>query len=252
MSSSEVSELNTIKSVDKALEVLEAFSEISGGINLSSLSDKLKMNKSRVHRLLHALKQRGYVEQKSKNGKYHLGMTAFMVGQNIVSNMDLLRTAKPAMEELVRDCNETVYLSLRFGQEVLLFDKVDSLHPVNVMSLKGLSYPLTDCAAGEIFQVFDREEDALTDVCTSSVTHTRLETIKQQGYCSDNHRLGDGLSSLAVPLLNASKSVVGSLCFVGPDFRLSDEKVQSNLLIHLIDAGQAISARLGYLGYHLS
>ena len=43
---------STIKSVDKALEVLEAFSELNDGIKLSSLSEKLNMNKPGVYRLL--------------------------------------------------------------------------------------------------------------------------------------------------------------------------------------------------------
>jgi IclR family KDG regulon transcriptional repressor len=127
MNMEEKSVTSTIKSVDKALEVLEAFSELNGGIKLSHLSEKLNMNKSGVCRLLQVFKQRGYVEQKSKNCKYQLGMTAHMVGQNIVSNMELTRTVRPIMEQLVRRHHETAYLSLRCGQKVLLFDSVDSL-----------------------------------------------------------------------------------------------------------------------------
>ena len=126
---------STIRSVDKALEVREAFSEISGGIRLSRLSEKLNMNRSGVYRLLQVFKQRGYVEQKQKNGKYQLGMTAYTVGQSIVSNMELTRTVRPIMERLVREYNETVYLALPCDKNVLFFDSSDSQHPVNVMSL---------------------------------------------------------------------------------------------------------------------
>jgi DNA-binding IclR family transcriptional regulator len=78
---------STIKSVDKALEVLEAFSELDGGIKLSCLSEKLKMNKSGVYRLLQVFKQRGYIEQKSKHGKYQLGTTSLTVADKIAQQM---------------------------------------------------------------------------------------------------------------------------------------------------------------------
>jgi DNA-binding IclR family transcriptional regulator len=206
---------STIKSVDRALEVLEVFSEISGGIKLSRLSEKLNMNRSGVYRLLQVFKQRGYIEQKHKNGKYQLGMTAYMVGQNIVSNMGLTRTVRPIMERLVREYNETVYLALPCDKNVLFFDSSDSLHPVNVMALKGRRYPLSECAAGDMLQAFDTTHGE-DDLCTPPQNDARLVKLKQLGYSTDKNRLGDGVVSLAVPLLNAEKLAVGSLCFVGP------------------------------------
>ena len=142
-------------------------------------------------------KKRGYVEQELKNGKYHLGVAAYKVGQNIVSNMDLLSMAKPVMERLVREYNETVYLALRCEQEMLLFDNIDSLHPVNVMSLKGRNYPLSGCAACEVFQAFATAPGE-NDLCKPSQNDECLAMLKQQGYSTDAHRLGVGVVSLAV------------------------------------------------------
>jgi len=250
MNMDERSTTSTIRSVDKALEVLEAFSEISGGIKLSRLSERLDMNRSGVHRLLQVFKQRGYIEQKQKNGKYHLGMTAYTLGQNIVSNMEIMRMAGAVMEGLVRDYNETVYLAVRCDQDVLFFENAGSLHPVNVMALKGRRYPLVECAAGEMLQAFGMvpEED---DLCEPFENHAHLARLKQQGYSTDAHRLGEGVISLAVPLLNAEKVAVGSLCFVGPESRFTEEKIKGSLLPPLIDAGHAVSAQLGYYGYTL-
>ncbi len=249
MNTAEKDFTSTIRSVDKALEVLEAFSEIRGGIKLSRLSEKLNMNRSGVHRLLQVFKQRGYVEQRHKNGKYHLGITAYTVGQNIVSNMEIMRTAGPVMEGLVREYDETVYLAVRCDQDVLFFENAGSLHPVNVMALKGRRFPLAECAAGEMLQAFGAVPGD-DDLCASPQNDVRLARLKQQGYSTDTHLLGEGVVSLAVPLLNADKLAVGSLCFVGPETRFTEEKIKSSLLPPLIDAGHAISTQLGYYGYH--
>jgi IclR family KDG regulon transcriptional repressor len=89
------------------------------------------------------------------------------------------------------------------------------------------------------------------DLCKPSQNDVHLEILKRQGYSIDVPQLGDGVICLAVPLLNAERVAVGSLCFVGPDFRFTDEKIKSKLLRPLIAAGHAISAKLGYFGYHL-
>ena len=241
---------STIKSVDKALEVLEAFSRIHDGINLSRLSEKLNMNKSGVYRLLQVFKQRGYVEQRQKNGKYHLSMAAYMISQNIISNMELLRNARPVMEKMARDCNETVYLAVRCEQDVLLFDNVDSMTPVNVLPLKGHRYPLSSCAAGKVLMAFDAADDDGPGPVGSPQDQS-LKAISQRGYVADEDCLGEGISSLAVPLLATDKKLVGSICFVGPQYRFTDEKINDELLIPLVNAGHAISAKLGYFGYHI-
>jgi IclR family KDG regulon transcriptional repressor len=238
----------TIKSVDKALEVLEAFSELEGGIKLSCLSEKLKMNKSGVYRLLQVFKNRGYVVQEKKNGEYQLGMAAFMVGQNIVSNMEVLRTAKPVMEKLSRGCNETIYLAFRVDDKALFFENVTSLHSVNVMSLKGNSYSLNECTAGEVLLAFAGAQEEVAGSQPKVSCSETLSCVKKHGYSRDADRLGDGVASLSVPLLNDSSMAVASLCVVGPDFRFTDQTINRQLLVPLIDAAHTISARLGYTG----
>jgi len=230
--------------VDKALEVLEAFSELDGGINLSCLSDQLNMNKSGVYRLLQVFKQRGYVEQKSNNGQYQLGIAAYKVGQNIVSRMKVLRSARPLMEKLSRELDETVYLAVPNGSDVFLFDSAEALTPVNVMSLKGRTYPLESCAAGELLLAFARQNLQL-ELGEPASDGADLSHIKIQGYAVDRNRLGDSVVSVSVPLLDDSKHAAGALCLIGPSCRFDAEYIQDSLLPPLIEAGHTVSARLG-------
>jgi DNA-binding IclR family transcriptional regulator len=99
---------------------------------------------------------------------------------------------------------------------------------------------------------YDVKANKKVDFCKATGRNAQLTVIKQQGYSADRHRLGDDICSLVVPILDVSKSIVGSLCFVGPEFRFRDEKVNGNLLAHLKDAGQVISVRLGCPVYRQS
>lgn len=245
-------EKREIKSVDNALSVLEVLGDIDGDIRLAHLSEKLNMNKALVYRILATFQRRGYVEQAKKTGAYRLGLGAYEVGQKFLSHMELLRLAKPVMESLVRECGETVYVAVPVGPDILLFDKTDTTNPVSIMSLVGRRYRLTRCAAGKVALAFNadlRESFSENEPASSEKT---LDDIRQMGFSGDFDALGDGVASLAVPLLGPLKKTVGSLCLVGPQYRFADEKDQSELLPALKTAGQMLSCQLGFPGYHLS
>ena len=244
MSSSEKNISFTIKSVDNALTLLEVLSELDDGINLSSLSDQLGMTKSGVYRMLQAFKQRGYVEQRSRHGQYHLGLAAYMMGQKISSKARLSNVARPLMESLVKDHNETVYLTVCNDRSVLFLENVESKNAVSVKSLSGRLYPVDECASGHVLMA-NSEDSVEKFQHQESLTSSQLEDIYKQGYAVDKDLLDVGVVSVAVPLLQSGGMVIGSLCVVGPDFRLSPEVI-NNLLPSLITASLVISSKLGY------
>ncbi|RME33170.1 MAG: IclR family transcriptional regulator [Deltaproteobacteria bacterium] len=233
----------SIQSVENALDVLEALSEEEGEVRISRLSQRLGMNKTSVFRLMATFESRGYVEREDGSSRYRLGLSAYEVAQKLLSRMDLLRKARPVMEKLVRETHEAVYLTICREGDVLFFDMVDTTHQVKIVSLVGRRYPQGQTAAGRIQLAFDPTGNADND--------PELARIHAQGYCLDSNTLGDGVTSLAVPLLGRGGRVVGSLCLVAPDFRVSSDLVEQTLAPRLTEAGGIISSKLGYVGHLL-
>ncbi|GAB4565538.1 MAG: IclR family transcriptional regulator [Geothermobacteraceae bacterium] len=231
----------SIQSVENALDVLEALSEEEGEVRISRLSQRLGMNKTSVFRLMATFESRGYVERDDGSSKYRLGLSAYEVAQKLLSRMDLLRKARPVMEKLVRETREAVYLTVPRGGDVLFFDMIDTTHQVKIVSLVGRRYPLEGTAAGRIQLAFDPEADV--------DSNPELARIHALGHCLDTGTLGDGVTSLAVPLLARGGRVVGSLCLVAPDFRISTDQVDQALVPRLAEAGSIISSKLGYVGH---
>ncbi|WP_027716143.1 IclR family transcriptional regulator [Desulfuromonas sp. TF] len=241
-----------IKSVEYALNVLEVLGEVDGNFRLARLSEKLNMNKSLVYRILTTFERRGYVEKVKSSKEYRLGLGAYEVGQKFLSRMELLHLSKPVMEGLVRECDETVYLALPTGLEILFLEKIDTSNPVSTIPLVGKRYFLFKCAAGKITLSFDAVLRRRFTEEESSFSVENMDDLREQGFCHDYDILGEGVASLAVPLLNEAKKVVASLCLVGPQYRFTDEKIHNEFLPALKAAGQILSCRLGYLGYYLS
>lgn len=233
----------SIQSVDNALDLLEALSEEGDGVKIAHLSERLGMPKMSLFRYLATFENRGYVEHEKGSGKYCLGLSAYEIGQKILSRMGLLRKARPVMERMVRECDEAAYIVVRRGSDILFLDVVDTSQQVKIISLVGRRYPVEVPAAGRVLLAHTPSGGE------TSGEHDQAESlgrIRSQGFCLDRGAMGDGISSVAVPLFGTGGKLQASLCFVGPDFRLPQEKIETLLLPRLQEAGKTISSRLGY------
>jgi len=234
----------SIQSVENALDVLEALCEEEGEVRISRLSEKLRMNKTSVFRLLATFEGRGYVEREDITGKYRLGLTAFEVGQKLLSRMEVLKQARPVMERLVRECNETTYLAVKRQDEVLFLDMVDTSQKVKIVSLAGRRFPAATTAAGRVLLAFS---PPLRNTATERISD--YEQIRNAGYCADAGTLGADIASIAFPIFCAGGGLNGALCMVGPDFRLSAEQ----MVPQLREACTVISSKLGdHFSYHIA
>jgi IclR family KDG regulon transcriptional repressor len=242
----------SIQSVDNALDVLEALCDEGDEVRISQLSERLGMNKTSIFRLLATFENRGYVEKEQKSGKYKLGLSAYEMGQKFLSRMVLLRKAKPVMEKLIRECNEAIYLAVPSGDEILLLDMVDTTQQVKIIPLLGKRYPITGPSAGRVILAHGENHRANCSLDEMAALEAELPRIRTQGNCYDQGIFGEGIASLAAPLIDAQGNIPGSLCMVGPEFRLSPDKIEQDLLPKLTEAGIVISSKLGYVGHFIN
>jgi IclR family transcriptional regulator, KDG regulon repressor len=246
----------SIQSVDNALTLLEALCDEDEVVRISHLSERLGMNKTSVFRLMATFENRGYVEKESGSGRYRLGISAYEMGQKFLSRMGLLRKARPVMDQLGRRCNEAVYLVIRRQEEALFLDMIETSHQVKVVSLLGNRYPLSKVAAGKIILAHTPAEEPLSgpkkkQAKTSVLSPEELHQIRQQGFCMETGSPDEGIVAIAVPLFRTGGELCGCLCMVGPEYRMTAEKVQNELLPQLMESGTIISSKLGHLGQYL-
>jgi len=239
-----------IRSVETALFLLEALAEEDSRCSLSQLSQRLGMTKASLFRLMATFESHGYVERKNGSGEYKLGLAAFEVGQKLLSRMTLLHKARPVMGQLVRQCNETVYLVVQRDQDALFLEMSDNDQKVKVVPLVGRRFPLESCAAGKIFLAFDSRINKIL-IKNHPELSCELEQCRQQSSCFDINSLGDGSTCIAVPLFSTGNKLSGCLAVVGPSFRMDEDRSKKQLLPAVVAAGEMISARLGHLDYSM-
>lgn len=249
-----------IQSVSHALDVLEQFFGGSGEIGVTELSKRLKLHKNNVFRLLATLEARGYIEQNKLSENYRLGLKCLQLGQTFAQQMGFLLQAKTVLNELVSAIQESTFVALKKGTSVVALDFVESQNAVRVVEFLGLPLPLHCTASGKVHLAFDSEEGLNETLPATLVRYTgktivdrevlfvQLREIRDLGYAVDQGEFMEEVTSVAVPVRDYTRSLVGSLAITGPAHRLTNDRIQREVAPLVLSRGAELSRRLGYQG----
>src|SRR5215472_6486353 len=117
-----------LKSVRKAIHVLEAFSVREPRLPLTEIARRVGLPMSTAHRSLTTLHAEGFVQRDAERDQYRLGIRLLELGSIVLSTMELHREALPFIETLARESGETIHLGILDGTQVVSIEKMDSLH----------------------------------------------------------------------------------------------------------------------------
>jgi DNA-binding IclR family transcriptional regulator len=249
-----------IQSVSHALDVLEQFNGNVEEIGVTELSKRLKLHKNNVFRLLATLEARGYIEQNKATENYRLGLKCLQLGQTFIQQLGLLMQSKAILEELAKSTRESAFVAIRKGTGVVPLDFVESSRAVRVVSLLGMLLPTHCTAAGKIYLVFEAEGGMSQDLPERLERYTEktivdrkalvehMKEVSQSGYAVEQEEFVDELSSVAVPIRDYTRMLVGALAVVGPHHRLTHETMKQTIAPMTLQAGSELSKRLGYPG----
>ncbi len=259
MSAQNHSKAQTLKSLDVALRVLEAFTVERPDRGVTELADRLGVSKASVYRVLATLERRDFVVQDAERGRYRLGPSLRRVGNSSVANLDLTVEARPFMEGLRNASGEEVHLATLDGGEAVYICKVEGIHPVQVVSSIGDRSPAHCVSTGKMLLAYagrDLLEKLVNQglVCHTERTHAtrnslkrELARVRDQGYAVNWGEYRDDVRGVAAPVLDGSGQVVAALGICGPAYRLTEERIEDSTP-SVVAAARRLSAHLGHSG----
>ena len=230
---------NAVQSVERTFSIMEALSQVPDGLYLNDLSKAVGLNKSTVHRLLASLIALGYASKIKDTGRYSLTMKMFEVGSKASDRFDILKIARPYLQELSRDVGEAVHLVIRDGNDVVYIFKEDSGNNSVCMSSRiGFRNPLYCTGVGKAIMAELPDEEVKHILETSSITQRTVNTItspakmlehlkivKKRGYAVDDEENEVGVRCVAASITSSSGNVLGAFSVSVPASRMDDEKL---------------------------
>jgi len=246
-----------IQSVDRALTILEFFSQERPEAGVSDMARELHLNKSTTFGLLSTLERRGYVEQNPENGKYRLGLRTLDLATIKLAGFDIARIAHPLLSSLVEQLGETAHLAIYERGEVIYIDKVESDNTLRIASFIGKRNPAYCTGVGKCLLAFQTEEEIDRVIRAGLVARTpqtitdqaklkaELATIREKNRAADNEEFTLGLVCSAAPVRDSQGKVCAAISVSAPTIRTTPKRL-AIIDKAIAEASSTISRALGY------
>lgn len=245
----------SLRTVNRALDVLLRFDEEHPEWSVAELSQALGLHRSIVYRVLRTFEQRGVVTKSQPGGRYRLGLKLVELANVVLANMDLRQVVHPVMESLVRETGESAFLTVVSEDESVCIHRIESSQRVRVTLTIGGRYPLYAGASDklllaylppeEIDKVIARGLKQLTPDTITSPDRLRedLAKIRRQGWAFSVGELTPGVAAIAVPLRDSNGNVVAALSIGGLASRFGENRLQTLIEI-TCQAAEEVSHQL--------
>ncbi len=255
----EPSSHRAVPALHRGLDILEALLD-EPQWTAPELGRQLGLPRSTIHDLITALVQRGYlVPADGHPVRFRLGARLAQLGAAFGSQLDLVREATPLVERIAARCEETVNLAILDGTHVIYLVKVDSIHPIRMVSAVGRRLPahctslgkamLADLPLEQFRELYpDRVPlEAMTpfSITTAAALRIRLAEVRASGIAFDDRESDEGMWCVGAPVRDHAGAVVAGLSISTPMMRRTPEHDAE--WVHLVREGAAeLSSRLGY------
>lgn len=224
-------------SVVKCLNILESFSDTQPELNLTQLSDLLKMPKSTLLNTIRTLESRGYLYRANNSLNYRLGFKLMELSYNARASLSIVQYAMPFLEELQERTGEIVYLTTHINGRVFYLECVMPIKKTVTYSLNGRTYPMHCTGCGKAMLAFMSEEEVDTIIAMRGLPRYTENTItdindlknaltkyRKLGYAIENSEGSHNIRCIAMPICRSDGVVAGAISISGPPITMTDEK----------------------------
>lgn len=226
-------------SIEKALMLLEVFTETERSLNLEQIASKTGLPKTTAFRMLSQLEAFGYIRKKEVQGKlvYSLGLVFLEKVQLVKAELDIRTMAREEMLRLRNELNLSVQLAVRDKDYAVYIEQCESYRPIRIYPAIGKRAPLYVAACPRLLLAYIDEAERKSlferfhyESFTSGTIIDRLQIeqilqeIRLKGFSVSRGELYEGTLAVAVPIIEPhSGEVLASLSVIGMEQDFEEE-----------------------------
>jgi IclR family transcriptional regulator, KDG regulon repressor len=245
--------------IQKAGDLLALYDRDHTEWGVREVAAKLKMAKSSTHDLMTSLAKLGFLN-KTEDNRYRLGWRLVTLSETLLATTELRKEARPVIEELAAQYQETIHLAVLDDTQAVYVDKLEGRQAVRV-ELTSLGARLyAHCSAlGKVLLAYCSEEEVKRIIQTAGLPRFTANTItdkeelqqtllkvRKQGYAYDLEEILPDLCCIAAPIYNHKGQVIAAISMSIPTYRF--RRSQTELRECVMRAAKKISKQLGYYG----
>ena len=197
------------QAIRRALSVLRILAAgREEGVRLSEVVQSTALTRPTVHRIVHALVEEGIAERSDKSGRYVIGRQVSELALARQSRSPLLVAAEPYLAKVSAQLGDTLFLTVRTGNDTLCVDRRIGIYPIQVLSIEvGARRPLGVSSAGVAILAALPAPDARKIVAANEKRFEayRTDVASVLGQVTAARRLGYGMREIG--LVQGTKSI---------------------------------------------
>lgn len=247
-----VSSRDFVGSLERGLQVIEAFDSASTHLTLSDVASRVGITRAAARRFLLTLTELGYAKHDGRF--FSLTPKVLRLSRSHLAGNPIFKIAQPVLDTIAGRTMESASAGVLTGADVLFVARATSPRPVSIHIAVGTRIPAFCSAMGKVL-LGELAESEVRELMEESqplrlYTQARIatddivanaRTAKARGYATSIEELEPGLCSIAVPVRNSFGEIMFSLGLSAPSRRMSPEQMVEKLLPELIAAADKIA-----------
>lgn len=241
-----------VESPRKVLQMLLRYSENQPTASIQELAAEVDVPISTAYRYVALLRELGLLEE-TEGARYSVAPRIMGVARAAQALNSLGRLARPLMEELAEETNETIMLVRMIAGAPVCVEKLESSRPVRLSVQPGQPLLLHVGASGKTLLAFQPERDReaflearceLEPDFAERVDSLRVELkeIAERGWAVSRGEIDEGIWACSA-VVRRGERAAGTLTVAAPAYRI-DEDDQTRILARLRAASTELAEQL--------
>lgn len=219
--------------------VLKALSEGgSDGMRLSDVAAAIGLGKATASRLLRALVDVGYVETDESSKRYRLGYCLFNLG-NVARRFHIIELARPGLARLAEATDDTIFLSLRDGDQAHCVARQTGAYPIRSLTLSvGDRRPLGVGAGSLALLAFEPDAEIERIIAANrearrpfaafgdAALRAMVAEARARGFAFNDGHIVSAMNAVAVPVIDGQGRIAAALSIAAIRERMTSPRLE--------------------------
>ncbi|MGG5889712.1 SMP-30/gluconolactonase/LRE family protein [Falsiroseomonas sp. HC035] len=243
------------QALTRGIALLGLVADAPAPLRFAEIADRAGLARPTAHRILAALVEARLLRHEPATQTYALGARFLEMAHRVWDGFDLRATAAPELERLARMAGETARLAVLDGDGVLYVDQRDAeqeaVRLVNRVGARALPHA-SACGKAMLAQLPAAERRLLLDrlmplaapgprsITELPALERELALVAARGYALSLEEASAGVNAVAAAVLDRRARPLGTICLVGPAFRLGEARLHA-LGREVMEAARRIS-----------
>ncbi|HYD60601.1 MAG TPA: IclR family transcriptional regulator [Noviherbaspirillum sp.] len=218
-----------VAAVDRALSILDVFTENDAALTLTEISKRTGLYKSTALRLTESLEKFGYL-RRDEEGYYKIGAKPLFLGTLYQRQFKTSDVVPPALRHLVEELHEGASFFIRDNDHRVCLHRVDARRAVRDAISEGDRLPIDVGASGHVLLAFNGQPGE------------RYDRIRKDMYSASFGERDPETAAVSCPVFGLHQKLAGALTVSGPRYRIEELKVDGILPVLFTQARELTRA----------